>query len=309
MSDQWIRKASLIVAGSSDGIDLSDLQFRFSVRNSDDEAPNNAYIRVYNLTQATVRKIVGKGEFTRVILQAGYQTGRFGVIFDGTVRQYATGKENNVDSYLDIMAAHEDVPYTFGMVSQTLTAGSSALDRYQAITKQAGIIADKNAANTLTGGILPRGKVLWGMAKSQLRDIADSQSCRWSIQDGVAVMIPLTGYLPGEAVVLTSQTGLIGIPEANDGGIHAKCLLNPLIKIGQRVQIDNASINQITNLSAVSYASRSSLSMPASVTNDGFYRVMVAEFSGDTRGEQWDTDLVCISIDSTAPAASSVNAQ
>lgn len=308
MTDQWIRKASLIVAGSNEAIDLSELQFRFTVRNSDDEAPNNASIRVYNLTQATVRKIIDKGEFTRVILQAGYQTGRFGVIFDGTVTQYGIGKENNVDSYLDIMAAHGDVPYTFGMVNQTLAAGSTALDRYHTIAKQAGLIADPNASLTLTGGILPRGKVLWGMAKTQLRDLADSNDCRWSIQDGVAVMIPNTGYLPGEAVVLNSQTGLIGVPEATDGGINVQCLLNPLIKIGQRVQIDNKSINQIKNLSSISYASRSNLSLPATVTHDGFYRVMIAEFTGNTRGEEWDTNLVCLAIDSTAPAEQSVSA-
>jgi hypothetical protein len=50
--------------------------------------------------------------------------------------------------------------------------------------------------------------------------------------------------MPGEAVVLTSGTGLLGRPEQTEDSIEIVSLLNPLLKIGSRVQIDNASINQ-----------------------------------------------------------------
>ena len=52
-------------------------------------------------------------------------------------------------------------------------------------------------------------------------------------------MVPASGYLPGEAVVLSAGTGLIGTPKANDKGIEIKRLLNRL-RIGGRVRLDNA---------------------------------------------------------------------
>jgi hypothetical protein len=33
------------------------------------------------------------------------------------------------------------------------------------------------------------------------------------------------------------------------------------------------------------------------VTDDGFYRTIVAEHSGDTRGNDFYTDLTCIALD------------
>ena len=33
--------------------------------------------------------------------------------------------------------------------------------------------------------------------------------------------------------------------------------------------------------------------------NDGLYRIIKCEFTGDTRGNDWYADLVCIGIDDT----------
>ena len=49
---------------------------------SEQETPNSASIKVYNLSEATAGRICK--EFTRVILQAGYQ-GNCSVIFDGNI--------------------------------------------------------------------------------------------------------------------------------------------------------------------------------------------------------------------------------
>jgi hypothetical protein len=38
---------------------------------------------------------------------------------------------------------------------------------------------------------------------------------------------------------------MIGMPEQTPNGIHVRVLLNPAIKIGQRVQLDNATINKL----------------------------------------------------------------
>lgn len=109
---QYKRKASLLLVDDDEVLDLSNLRFRFQVKAMDVESPNNAAIRVYNLSRDTLVKI--RGEFSRVILQAGYDN-NFGVIFDGTIKQFRIGREGTTDTYLDILAADGVEPAVDGV--------------------------------------------------------------------------------------------------------------------------------------------------------------------------------------------------
>lgn len=297
---QYKRKASLLLVDDDEVLDLSNLRFRFQVKSMDVESPNNAAIRVYNLSRDTLVKI--RGEFSRVILQAGYDN-NFGVIFDGTIKQYRIGREGTTDTYLDILAADGDLAYNLALVNKTLAAGSSSGDRIAAATdamRSKGVVGVQNQLQT-TGGILPRGKVLFGLARAKLRDEVQTLGASWSIQQGVVTIIPKTGYLPNEVVVLSGQTGLIGRPEQTVDGIKARCLINPNIFVGARVQIDNKAINQLVqsnpNNAPVPYNQWTGVQLVANTTTDGIYRVFVIEYDGDTRGQQWYADLVLLAVD------------
>lgn len=314
MTKQFIRKATLQVmkpaqTGDSQAanipaelLDLSELHFQFKTANQDDEGPNNCAIRVYNLSQSTVQKLL-KFNYTRVILQAGYE-GSFGVIFDGTIKQFKPGRENNTDTYLDILAADGDLGYNFAVINDTAAAGSTPQQRATQVAAafdKYGVKLGQDLAQT--GGTLPRGKVLFGMARTFMTNESTSRLATWSISNGVINIIPLDGYLPGEAVVLNAGTGLIGIPEQTIDGIRCRALLNPRIVVGGRVQIDNALINKTVqangNPFGIPFNQWAAPQFLANVSNDGFYRVYVAEYTGDTRGQDWYVDLVCLSIDAT----------
>ncbi len=110
--------------------------------------------------------------------------------------------------------------------------------------------------------------------------------------------MPKTGVLPNQAVVLNSKTGLVGQPEQTNDGIKARCLLNPMLKIGGKVQINEKDVAQakLADTSKDAQANK-----PADIAADGFYRLLVVEHSGDTRGNDWYSDLVCLDIDATQP--------
>ena len=110
-------------------------------------------------------------------------------------------------------------------------------------------------------------------------------------------------YLPGDTPVISATTGLIGIPEQTQQGIQMRVLLNPFLKIGQAVKLDNASaINQLRlGLDVGSQASNPQLASSIKTNADGLYYVMVANHSGDTRGANWYTDLTCLAIDASVP--------
>jgi hypothetical protein len=302
---QFGRSANLVVANQKVAKDLSQLHFRFSIKASDQETPNTGVIRVYNLKHTTVDEILN--EFTSVIIQAGYQ-GQLATVFQGTIKQFRQGRERNTDNFLEILAGDGDELYNFGTIRQTLAKGTSYDDRLSAICTALGAPKDPNASGFMqaTGGILPRGKVLFGLGRSYLRDLAKSSGTRWSIQNGQLTFIPLTGYLPGDIVDINSKTGMVGVPEATDQGIEVTVLMNPLIIVGQRVRINSADIVQ-TTIKEQGFPNYSSLSYVASVPpGDGIYRVLVSEHEGDTRSNEWYTTLTCISVDPSAQQESSV---
>ncbi len=303
---QYLRDAQLLVANQDQALDLSNLRFKFQIKAADVESPTNAWIRVYNLSNDTVQLI--RPEFTRVIIEAGYKDNR-GVIFDGTIKQFRVGRESSTDNYLDLLAADGDLAYNYAIVNRTLAAGSSTGDRINATVdamRQYGV-QGQQVLLPETGGVLPRGKVLFGMARYQLRVATQSVGATWSIQGGKVTVVPKAGYKPNEVVVLNGQTGLIGRPEQTVDGIRARCLINPNIQIGGRVQIDNDAINQTLqadpDAAPIPFNQWAGLQLFANIAADGIYRVYVIEHEGDTRGQEWYSDLTLLAID---PASNKV---
>lgn len=296
MSRQYKRFCSLVVSGGDgEGLDLSELRIEFSVRQWDIQTPNSAEIRIWNLKPETSKRV--EKEFTRVTLQAGYEGADAGIIFDGTIVQIRRGRTNATDTFLDISAADGDAAYNFAIVSATLAAGSKPEDRLKAIAaamEKHEVTQGPLPEDGLGDATLPRAKVMFGMAQDHMRDLTDSTLTTWSIQNGKIQVVKKDGYLPDEAVVLNSQTGLIGLPEQTEDGINARCLLNPKLKVSGRVQINNASVQRAAvslQYTAVNYF--------PSVAEDGFYRIVVIDHMGDTRGDSWYSDMVCVSIDET----------
>lgn len=297
-TEQWIRKASLIV-GTEDALDLSELRFIFRIKRGDVQTPNTLRVRVYNVAPQTALRTMK--EFTRVVLQAGYE-GNYGIIFDGTIIQVRIGRENQTDTYVDITAADGDSGYNFGFVNQTLAAGATMQDIVDASVKAMepkGVT--KGYMAFLSEGRLPRGKVMFGLARKYLEGVARTTQSVWSIQDGKAVMWPETSYNPGEIPEISPATGLVGLPEQTSNGITARMLLNPSVKIGTLIRLKNEAIQMYEyDANTTQQAENDRISRQNSLQAQGFYYVMLAEHWGDTRGNDWYTEVVCLAADVTA---------
>lgn len=294
--NQWKRKCTLIVTSSGgSGIDLSQFKITFFIKKTDAQSPNEAEIKVYNLAQNTVNQI--QKEFTRVTLQAGYEE-NFAVIFDGNIKQVKFGRDNGTDSYITILAGDGDSAYNFAVVNKTLSAGSSQSDQANAaIDSMDGVSAGDVQIDGKAK--LTRGKVMYGMARDYLRQTADTENAAWSIQDGKAQIIPISRLASGTAVVLNSKTGLVGTPEQTNDGITVKALLNPQIKIGGALKIDEADIKTATIQTKTSTQKDDKVNTPATIAHDGAYKVISVEYVGDNRGNDWYANIVAIDIDET----------
>ena len=328
MSNQgqlYLRKWNVTVANASVGVDLSELHIKFKINQSDLQTPNNARIRLYNLSESRSSQLLGK-EFNRVVVSAGYVNGPYGVIFDGSIKQTLRGKENQIDTFLDIYAADADQAYNYAITNQTLAAGSTLKQRIDAHAKamglQVGYISNSLQVNK---GALSRGQVSFGLSKDGLRQEAIANDARWSIQNGKLVFIANSDYIQAEPIILSPSSGLIGIPTQTQSGISAKALLNPNLVIGQPVKIDSTLINAAPTDSFITLRNQTNPGQlqpgpnatPAEnslsfltltpISGEGLYRVVVSEYEGDTRGNDWYSELSCFAINPSGKPGDSVN--
>jgi hypothetical protein len=298
---QFGRYASLIVADAKgNGIDLSALQFVFSITHASIQTPQIADITIYNLSDATVNQI--EQEFSQLQLVAGYQSNH-GLIFKGTIAQKKKGRlPNAVDSYVEIFGQSGDAAYNHAAVNQTLAAGYTHADVLTTLAKTLtpfGVSAAATPAFPST--VFPRGRVLYGNTKDHARNLAMSTGMSWNIDNGQLHMLPSSGPSGTEAIVLTPQTGLLGIPEQTLNGISVRALLNPNIKINSMIDLKNTQVNQANlnlDYTAVNFIPK--------ISGDGIYRVLYVEHAGDTRGDEWETSLICLDPNAPAPITPSV---
>lgn len=300
---QYKRHFSLVVYGTNlNGLDLSSLHCTFSVKRSSNMTPNCADIRIYNLDQNTALQI--KQQYTKVIIQGGYDS-NYGVIFKGNIKQVILGRESATDTFVDLNCGDGDLAYNYAIVNASVAAGSSMLDQLNQISAPMSSLGTAlgNQQPAFQPTILPRGKTLWGGSKDYMRNIAQQNGLTWSIQNEKIEFVPQQGYSPGISVVLTSKTGMIGTPQQTNIGVNVVCLMNPLINPGRTIKIDNASVAQL-KIDLGNPKDPVNLAPP--LTADGVYYVLVIEQTGDNRGVNWYSKLICCTVNSSGAAINSV---
>jgi hypothetical protein len=218
---------------------------RFRIRQAQVDTPNTAIIEVFNLADSTAANVIK--EFNYAILQAGYQNGRFGTIFAGNIKDFKRSHEDTVNSVLTIFAADGDPAIQRATVNHVLPAGTTAQQRVEIALgslQQHGVDRGYIDPSALQSSPHIRDAVLFGMTVDELRDEAARNGARWSINDGTLTWVGQAAYAPGDIVVLNAQSELIGWPEQTEDGIYCTCLINPAIRLLQRIQLNNQQINR-----------------------------------------------------------------
>jgi len=340
MSKNWMRHFELQVLDSKGaGLDLGDFKVTFEINWFNISSQNKlGTFRIYNLSQNTVNRIMGE-EFTRIRVIAGYdglmpvvdeseinkpreispdevgqQNGQnYGLIFDGEIRYAMTGKENPVDSFVLIQAADADQAFSTAMTGTTLAAGYTVADVRKALMKDFSIHgAEQGNVPATPPTVFPRGRVLFGMTRDLMNNVARQCNATWMFVDGKMEMVA-DDEVVHKAIDLNSDTGLIGMPQQTIGnGVNVRCLINPNIRVNglirlnqQDVLINRAELPagdaQMTQGRVFEQTTNgnSTVDLPvsksntASIATDGVYKVIGIMYTGDTRGQAWYMDLMC----------------
>lgn len=296
---QWKRVAEVIVGKGGSGVSIAQNRIAFEINKTVDAVPNNAVIRIFNLTADNELRI--RDEFNEVVLNAGYVDAPK-LLFRGSIINVSRYRDGT-DRIVEIQAGDGDRDYRTATVQATLAAG----------TKNAQVIDRvlQSFKDTIRGAIsIPeiarlRGKVLSGNTRDILDALAVDTGSHWSIQDGTLQVISANDVKPGIAVVITSETGMIGAPERNDRGVGVRTLLNPEIGINGAIKLDNNGIRkkiEFARTLALSRETRETVSKPpVRLDPDGIYKVIRVKHTGDTRGAEWYSDVEAIGLDQPIP--------
>ena len=231
------------------------------------------------------------------------------MIFSGVIKYFERGHASPTETFLKIFASDWDTGFIHAAINTVHKAGwtynglQAALDAgFEAVGVHPGF------RDPLDGGIVAhlRSKVLFGMNVDEQHDLSAANNQVYSIEDGKLkrMAIDRSTNLPAPPLELNSRSGLIQWPTATNNGIIVTCLINPAIKVGGLIRLNERDIAQ-TQVpgGGTTIQGFPRLDSPpqfyARTTADGVYRVLVKEFFGDSRGNQWYMTLTCLAVDVT----------
>lgn len=256
--------------GSTDKGNLyTSLKTVFDIDKSSYSSSNKSKIEIYNLTE-TQRKGIAisnpqtgqLGDFIR--LDAGYQ-GLLETLYVGDVVR-ATTERKGADIVTSFELGDSEKQLVYAHFEQSYPPGTTlaqiVIDCIDTLGVDEGII-DGIPDKTYNSGISFSGTV-----KSVLDKILNQPplvSLEWSVQNGEINILPLTKTIGTEAFLVSSKTGMIGIPSQGEGFVQFTMLLNPKLIPGTLVLLQTKTIN-------------------------GTFKIRRAHFEGDSHGQKWQVE-------------------
>lgn len=267
MANLYDRVATLQV----DTLILTNLRFAFKVERTLRSRPGKAEVSIYNLTEShrnQLESLDGVG----VVLNAGYATTGTAAIFSGTLRRVAHERVSGNTWVTKVSGEDGGRQRRTARTLRSFRPGTPLRTVFQALVQDFGVgvgnTSQATAQSTFAalGNTVVTGTTLRGMAADELDRICSAAGLEWSIQNGALQILPIGGALAGQAVVLSSDSGMVGSPTKEQRGrVKFRSLINPQIVPGVQVQIQGRTVT-------------------------GAYRVEKCSWTGDSEGQDWYVD-------------------
>ena len=237
--------------------DYDELDVEFEVKCTDDNKSDLATIKLYNLSETTKQKLKLNQD---VSIDAGYRD-IHGVIFNGIVESISTSRDEN-DFITTIEATPNNRAYANTIINRQFKAGIKASE----VIKQIGTMCNftMDIKELAKDTVYPNGKVFSGRLSNVIPILARDTGtiCRFT-NTTIEFKLPNKAY--SSVLHLGGEQGLIRIDKKMDKAdikektgpqvesknksnvdkkiskskFDIECLLVPLIKIGQLLEIES----------------------------------------------------------------------
>lgn len=193
--------------GNTDDIKETALHVSFSIEKSTSETPNEAKVQIWNLSNEHLNIL--EEEDGIVELRAGYAD-NMALVLVGNIASVVTTLDN-ADRMTELEVVDGMVALRDAVISVSLNGKVNAKEVYQKIAKEMGLSIV--FAGDLSFKSMPNGFSFVGSAKNALQKISSYCGHNWTIQNEV-LQITLSGRpVSTKGYLLSSETGLIGIPK------------------------------------------------------------------------------------------------
>lgn len=240
----------------------TDLRVAFEVQRSLAAKPNPGRITIYGLNESSRAAVAIRG--TQVRLFAGYRDNA-ALIFGGEVRRCSHTKQD--DGWHSELECSDGLSAWQKRVAASWARGTPRRQVVEQACKALGLSLPPGQAQ-LVSGALDEPLALYGLATHQADLLFRSLGLEWSVQSGELQLLRTGGVTTEQAVVLTPETGLVGVPEVEhaqsgkSAAVRVTSLLQPTIAPGRLLQVESR-------------------------TWTGRVRPSVVEYVGDTHGSDW----------------------
>lgn len=255
------------------------LRMAFTVTRTAKPEPNTLDLTVSNLSRET-RALLRKG--TQVVLNVGYLDSLTSV-FLGDVLRVRTQHEGT-ELLTRLSVGDKARAYTNATVSIGLAKGAGIDEAVKRMAGAMGVDSTRALERLQATDVppelksLPRGYVATGKASAELTKVLKRAGLDWSIQDGQLQVLSAKETLPGEAVLLREDSGLLEAPEPNDAQENKgpatttlKSLLQPNIRPGALLKVESEFVN-------------------------GLFRAQTVKHTGDTHADAWHTEIEALPL-------------
>lgn len=241
------------------------LRVVFKIEKTSEFASNKAKIEVYNLSQSSRRSFQKKG--LQIRLDAGY-VGLMDILYIGDVTR-STSKRSGPEIITSFECGDSEKEIEQTHFEKSYGAGTPYVQVVKDIAMAMGVSI--GALTTFPTLNFNTGVTFSRTCRDALEELLKGQGLEASVQNGVLQIIPIGSHTGDEAIVLNSETGLIGVPSNKDDGVEFDALLNTRIVPGRPVLIQSGTIN-------------------------GIHKVRKAVFEGDSHGEKWFVKCEAVEI-------------
>lgn len=266
---------------TGNGLLIEDLQVTFDISKSTNNKnrTNSATIEVYNLSEESLKVL--DTDYPAAVFEAGYlDTGGPKRLFAGQVTNVSTRK-SGTDIVTQITMGSGYTELNHETLSDVVPPGNNVQDAIEKLRKAIG--ADRGVYNgTNLNNEIIYGYPLSGTPKEMLDELAEKYQLDWQLDDGVLYVHDNDRAATEQfqlAYVISPFTGLIERPYRVSGdkrrskkdkvkkpGVQLKILLNPEIKAGDIIQIEEGLLK-------------------------GWYKVDSIRHTGSWRGDNWTTEI------------------
>lgn len=243
---EFFNRAFRVEVGDREFSNANALRFTFSVERDGKLTPNACTVSLYNLAETTRHDLEAQ-TFIPVRVQVGYETGG-GQIFLGGLRT-AESTRNGADWITEVRGGDGEKEILQARVAKTFAKGASYKVVLTALVDALGVkrgnLGSLEAPALLSSGATSLAKALTvrGGVAEELEALTRSLGLEWSIQDG-AFQVAASGQpAQTQSVVLSADSGLIGVPSVDkDGLVSGTALLIPDLLPGRTFRVESERV-------------------------------------------------------------------